>query len=343
VAKKIMENRLLIRGLEISPPIALAPMVGLSHSALRTLVQEEGGIGLLFTEMLAAERLPHDNNNYSPLLIRSSGEYPLFYQLVTADTEAIGPATEKLHAFGAQGIDLNLGCPAPLQKRQGAGLSLTENQAQMCKVLRRLRACTDLPVSVKIRLGDSLDTGKLRGLCRFLEDEGVDLITIHARLNGEKFCRKPRWETIGSIRHTFAVPILVNGGIFSVADAKSSLEQSGADGLMIGRGAVEKPWLCGDIAREIYGMPITCRQHSDMELYFKFVGLLEQRFAPERRLGRLKQFTTYYAALFTFGHHLASSIQSSNSIDQAKQRAADFFARNVYRSTSMEVPYDRSY
>ena len=92
----------------------------------------------------------------------------------------------------------------------------------------------------------TIDETELNG---FLEDEGVDLITIHARLNGEKFCRKPRWETIGSIRHTFAVPILVNGGIFSVADAKSSLEQSGADGLMIGRAAYGQPWLPGRAAR----------------------------------------------------------------------------------------------
>lgn len=329
MALKIFRDKLLIRGLEISPPIALAPMVGLSHSVLRTLVKEEGGIGLLFTEMLAASRLPHDNEHCSPLLIKSPGEYPLFYQLVTADEQAIGPAIEKLHAFGAQGVDLNLGCPAPMQRRQGAGLSLAENQAQMRKVLYRLRSCTDLPVSVKIRLGDSLDGGKLRVLCRLLEDEGVDLITIHCRLNGEKFCRKPRWSALGEIRDGVSIPILVNGGIFSVEDARNSLEQSGADGLMIGRGAVEKPWLCADIAREIYGMPICCRQRSSEELFFKFVILLEQRFAPERQLGRLKQFTTYYAAPFTFGHHLAATIQTSKTLEQAKQRAADFFARCV--------------
>jgi tRNA-dihydrouridine synthase len=174
-----------------------------------------------------------------------------------------------------------------------------------------------------------LDTGKLRDFCCLLEDEGIDLITIHARLNGEKFCRKPRWAAVGKIRNAVSVPILVNGGIFSVDDARISLEQSGADGLMIGRGAVEKPWLCADIAREIYGVPTNCQSRSDEDIYFKFVSLLEQRFAPERRLGRLKQFTTYYAAPLTFGHHLAAAIQSSTTIDQAKQRAAEFFTRNV--------------
>jgi tRNA-dihydrouridine synthase len=279
--------------------------------------------------MLTAGRLPHDNEHCSPLLIRSPTEYPLFYQLVTADEHTVEPAMKKLCEFQAQGIDLNLGCPAPLQKRLGAGLSLTENQTQMCKVLRRLRACTDLPVSVKIRLGDNLNAEKLTALCHLLEDEGVDLITIHARLNGEKFCRRPRWEAVGAIRHAVTVPVLINGGIFSVDDARRSLEQSGADGVMIGRGAVEKPCLCADVAREIYGIPSHCHQRSGAETFFRFVSLLEQRFVPERRLGRLKQFTHYYAAPFTFGHHLAASVQSSDSIDQAKQRAADFFARSI--------------
>lgn len=320
------QHTLNLRGVEISPPIALAPMVGLSHSALRSLVQEAGGVGLLFSEMLAARRLPHDNENCSPLLVRSPGEQPLFYQFVTASADYVPAAVEKLHRLGAQGIDLNLGCPAPNMKRQGAGISLAEDPAELSKVLKALRRSTDLPVSVKIRLGDSVDTAGSRNFCRLLQDEGVDLITIHARLNGEKFCRRPRWAMIGEIKDAVSIPVLANGGIFSVEDARRCLALSDADGLMIGRGAGENPSLCAEIAKDVYGEEVgsqLCRR----DIYFKFIGLLEERFAPERRLGRLKQFTTYFAAPFTFGHHLAAAIQASTSIDQAKERAAVFFSR----------------
>ena len=95
---------------------------------------------------------------------------------------------------------------------------------------------------------------ELLASCRMFEDLGVDLITIHARLNGEKFCRKPRWTLIGSIIAKLSIPVIANGGIFSVNDARRCLEQSGADGLMIGRGAVRCPWLLRDIARELYGL-----------------------------------------------------------------------------------------
>jgi nifR3 family TIM-barrel protein len=329
--KQLEHKKIVVRGLEISPPVVLAPMVGLSHSALRSLVQAEGGVGLLFTEMLAAKRLPHDNEFCSPLLIRDKSEKPLVYQIIGADETVIGPAVQKLHTLGAEGIDLNLGCPAPLQKRQGAGAMLAENQDRLRKVLRRLRKSTELPVSVKIRLGHRLDINELRSFCLFLETEGVDMITIHARLNGEKFCRKPRWAIIGEVKNALSIPILANGGIFSPADARRCLELSGADGVMIGRGAVERPWLCADIARELYGVSRdTKRERSGSgersEVYLQFITLLEQRFAPERRLGRLKQFTRYFAASFQFGHHLAAAVQNSDSIDQARRRAEVFFA-----------------
>lgn len=301
-------------------------MVGLSHSAFRSLVQAEGGIGLLFTEMLAAKRLPHDNEFCSPLLIRDESEKPLIYQIITANDADIEPAIRKLHSLGADGVDLNLGCPAPVQRRQGAGAMLGENHQQLRKILYTLRKSTELPLSVKIRLGHSLDVEQLRSFCLFLETEGVDMITIHARLNGEKFCRKPRWAAIGAIKDALSVPIVANGGIFSPADAKKCLELTHADGLMIGRGAVQQPWLCSDIAREIYGVGHDREKTMRSRIYSKFITLLEQRFAQERRLGRLKHFTRYFAVSFPFGHHLAAAIQNSTSIEEARRRADQFFA-----------------
>lgn len=305
-------------------------MVGLSHSALRSLVQAEGGVGLFFTEMLAAKRLPHDNEFCSPLLIRDKSEKPLIYQIITGNEADIEPAIKKLHLLGADGVDLNLGCPAPMQRRQGAGATLGDNHQQLRKILKTLRKSTELPLSVKIRLGRSLDVEQLRSFCLFLETEGVDMITIHARLHGEKFCRKPRWAAIGAIKDAVSIPILANGGIFSPADARQCLELSHADGLMIGRGAVEQPWLGTEIAREIYGVGGERRKIDRSQMYSHFITLLEQRFAPERRLGRLKQFTRYFAVSFPFGHHLAAAIQNSTSIEEARRRADDFFAGSMH-------------
>ncbi len=309
--------------LHCSPPLALAPMVGLSHSALRLLVLELGGVGLFFSEMLSVTRLPIENEIVSPFLCRTAAESPFFYQIFVSPGQDVFPAVERLHSLNAQGIDLNLGCPAPALRKQGAGSFMPLDSIK--KTVAGLRKATELPLSAKIRLGKKLDEKGLISFCTMLEDEGIDLLTVHGRLQGEKFCRKPRWDWIAKVKSAVRVPVIANGGIYTVDDARKCLEQSRADGLMLGRGAVCRPWLFADIARSLYGIELPPHPPVE-EVFFRFITLLNERFLPERRLGRLKQFTSYYAQNFTFGHHLASGVQNSSSLEEASERAATFFA-----------------
>jgi tRNA-dihydrouridine synthase B len=298
-------------------------MVGLSHSAMRSLVQEQGCVGLLFTEMLSARHLPDEKN--SPVLIRTSDEKPLFYQLFLSDIADIEPAVERLVRLDPQGIDLNLGCPAPQLRRKGAGCYLTTDLLRLQAIVAKLRMATALPLSAKIRLGERLDQIALADLCQMLAGEGIDLLTVHGRLHGEKFCRKPRWEWIGKVKEMVSIPVLANGGIFSVDDARECLRVSGADGLMVGRGAAWRPWLFADIGYEIYGKKPEHPRHTREQIYFRFIELLMERFTTERQLGRLKQFTHYFAGTFSFGHQLATAVQTSSSMEQAATRACAFF------------------
>jgi len=314
---------IILRNLKIDPPLALAPMVGLSHSALRSLLLELGGVGLFFTEMLSAKRLPQDNESVSPSLIRSAAEYPLFYQLFLHDRSLVIPAVEKLHRLGAQGIDINLGCPAPRLRKRGAGCALTKDPVAVRKIIAAFRNSTDLPLSVKIRLGETLDERKYLELCKIIEGEGADCISIHARLNHEKFCRKPRWQWIAEAKNSIAIPIFANGGIFTVEDAENCLNISGADGLMIGRGAAVRPWIFAEISAFLsdgHCDPVVLR-----DIYRRFSTLLKLRFSRERRLGRLKQFTHYFAESYLYGHQLACSVQKSTSMEQAIEQAERFF------------------
>lgn len=320
----LCEPSLAVRSCTVSPPLALAPMVGLSHSALRLLVVELGGAGLFFSEMLSVGKLPIENEKISPFLSRTPAESPLFYQIFTGPDQDILPAVERLHALNAQGIDLNLGCPAPALRKLGAGSFMGNNL--VTETIRKIRSATPLPVSAKIRLGRTLDEKKLVTFCQMLEDEGIDLLTVHGRLHGEKFCRRARWDWIAKVKKAVTVPVLANGGIFSVEDARKCLEQSGADGLMIGRGAAVTPWLFADIAREVYHVDIEVKI-SLSEVYFRFVALLKERFQPERQLGRLKQFTHYYAENFAFGHHLASGVQNAKNLEEAVETAGRFFEK----------------
>jgi tRNA-dihydrouridine synthase len=158
-----------------------------------------------------------------------------------------------------------------------------------------------------------------------LEDEGIDMLSVHARLKQESFARRPRWERIAGVKDRLKIPVIANGGIFSVRDAKDCLALSGADGLMLGRGAVIRPWLFAEIARKLYSSDIAEPAVSLPAVYGRFLDLLNEHFRPERRLGRLKQFTTYFARNYAFGHHLATKVQATNSVEEAREWANRFF------------------
>jgi nifR3 family TIM-barrel protein len=322
---KVLSNEIKIKELSISPPLLLAPMAGLTHSALRTLLQDFGGVGLLSTEMLAARKLPIENEKLSPFLVRTGQESPLSYQLLVTDAAEVAPAVEALHRFHADAVDLNLGCPAPRVRRKGGGSSLMDMPDKVRRIVHEARKRTDLPLTAKIRLGESFSEEKLRNFCLMLEGEGIDLLTVHARLRKEPFCRRPHWQWVARVKEWLSIPVIANGSVLSVADAEKCLQVSRADGLMIGRGAAFTPWLFADIGREVYGLDIPVKPVCLPELYGRFVLALTERFVPERRLGRLKEFSHYFAANYAFGHTLAVRVQTSSSVTEAWQRAMEFF------------------
>jgi len=317
-----------IGAIDVWPPLLLAPMAGLTHSALRTAILSYGGVGLLSTEMLAARRLPMERPEHSPYLARTAQESPLSYQLLLADDADIPRIFDALHRLRADVVDLNLGCPAPLVRRVGGGSRLMDNPALVRRIVAKARQQTALPLSAKIRLGETLDEAPLRDFCRMLADEGIDMLTVHARLRAEPFARPPRWGWVARVKHWVRIPVIANGSIDSPASARACLRESGADGLMIGRAAARTPWIFAAIAREVYGMDLPAPDVRLPRLYEEFVEALQERFQPERRLGRLKEFTHYFAANYFFGHHLAAKVQASESIEEARRHAAAFFAAN---------------
>ncbi len=328
-------RQIQIRSLQINPPLLLAPMAGLTHTALRQVMNAFGGVGLLSTEMLSARSVPVENPGVSPYLLRTDSERPLSYQLLVSAAKEVAPAIDALHALKADAIDLNMGCPAPAVAKRGAGIMLMERAGDVRAIVAEARKRTSLPLTAKIRLGTESNDRKLKAFCTMLEAEGIDMLSVHARLKNESFARKPRWESVGGVKNWLRIPVIANGGIFSVDDARNCLRLSGADGLMLGRGAVRKPWLFAEIARDLSGdCTLPAPAVSLPAVYNRVIDLLNEHFRPEYRLGRLKQFTPYFAQNYTFGHHLASRIQTSISVDEARKEANLFF-ENAHNETGL--------
>jgi nifR3 family TIM-barrel protein len=305
-------------------------MAGLTHSALRQIFSGFGGVGLLSTEMLWAKRLPTENSSISPYLIRTVLEKPLSYQLLVSTDREIAPAIDALHKLQADAIDLNMGCPDRRVGKSGGGFALMEQPENARRIVIEARKGTRLPLTAKIRLSVELNGQALKEFCTMLEDEGIDMLSVHARFKEESFARTPRWEWIARIKEWLRIPVIANGGIFTVQDAKDCLRVCGADGLMLGRGAVVKPWLFAEIARELYDCDIVGPVVSLPVVYNNFINLINELFGPERRLGRLKEFTHHFAGNYKFGHQLSSRIQGSKSMEEAGERAALFFENNSF-------------
>jgi len=305
-------------------------MAGLTHSALRQIFSGFGGVGLLSTEMLWAKSLPTENSRISPYLIRTALEKPLSYQLLISTDKEMVPAMDALHTLQADAIDLNMGCPDRSVNKSCVGFSLMEQPENARRIVIEARKNTRLPLTAKIRLGVELDEQALKEFCTMLEEEGIDMLSVHARLKKESFARRPRWEWIARIKEWLRIPVIANGGIFTVQDAKDCLRICGADGLMLGRGAIVKPWLFAEIARELYDYTVVGPIVFLPVVYGNFIELISKHFRPERRLGRLKEFTHYFARNYKFGHQLGSSIQSSRSMEEARERAAIFFENNRF-------------
>ena len=322
---KTRVRKIQIRDLRIDPPLLLAPMAGLTHSAFRQICSGFGGVGLLSTEMLGARRLPTESPRFSPYIIRTALEKPLSYQLLISTNREVAPAIDVLHRLKADAIDLNMGCPAAAVGKFGSGIRLMELPGDVRCMVAAARKRTKLPLTAKIRLGIELDEQKLLDFCAMLEDEGIDMLSVHARLKKESFARTPRWEWVAKVKGRLKIPVIANGGIFTVQDAVNCLRISGADGLMIGRGAVIQPWLFAEIAREVYGCTIAHPAVSLPTVYGSFIDHLIELYRPEYRLGRLKEFTHYFARNYKFGHLLASRVQSCASVDEGRERAGIFF------------------
>jgi nifR3 family TIM-barrel protein len=323
-------RQIQIRSLQINPPLLLAPMAGLTHSALRQVMSAFGGVGLLSTEMLSARSVPAESPRVSPYLIRTDSEWPLSYQLLVSSAGEVAPAIDALHTLKADAIDLNMGCPAPTVAKRGAGIMLMERHGDARAIVAEARKRTSLPLTAKIRLGTEAEDRNLKTFCTMLEGEGIDMLSVHARLKKESFARKPRWESVARVKNWIRIPVVVNGGIFSVRDAERCMHVSGADGLMLGRGAVIKPWLFAEIARDLYGCTLPAPAVLLPAVFSSVIDLLNEHFRPEYRLGRLKQFTPYFAQNFKFGHHLSSGIQVSGSVNEAREKAGIFFENNLH-------------
>ena len=275
---------LQIGKLSLEQPTVLAPMAGLTDRALRQLMDEIGGCGLLVSEMIAAEGLRRRNRRTMEMIADFATLTPQFIQLFGANPEALAEAAAIVSAETAfAGIDVNMGCPVPKVVRSGAGAGLLQDLPRLAAVVAAVRRSTTLPLTVKVRLG--FNKVNVMETTRIIAAQGADAVAVHFRLKSEGYTGNAHWELAAAVRENLGIPLLGNGDIMTAAFAREKLQT--VDGVLIGRGALANPFLFREIAGQVTAS-------SDLAAYVRRLGALIEEIYPEKkRLGKLKAFTRF--------------------------------------------------
>ena len=231
-----------IGNLEIENKLVLAPMAGVTDMPFREICKELGA-GLTYTEMVSAKALYYGNKNTKPLIKVSEKEGPVALQLFGNEPELLADEALKLEKGPYDIFDINMGCPVPKVVNNGEGSSLMKNPDLVFKIVSEMSKKLSKPVTVKIRKGFDSEHINAVEIAKAAESAGAKAIAVHGRTREELYRGKADWDIIRKVKEAVKIPVMGSGDVYKAEDAKKMLLETGADAVMIARGARGNPWI----------------------------------------------------------------------------------------------------
>ena len=237
-----------IGNVKINGRVVLAPMAGICNSAFRKIIKEEGA-ALIYAEMVSDKAIFYKNNKTKEMLFMEEIERPIAQQIFGSDVESFVEAAKYIEKeMKPDIIDINMGCPVPkVAVKSQAGSALLKNPDKIEKIVKAVVSSVKCPVTVKIRSGWDKNSINAIEVAKICEKAGASAICIHPRTRSQGYSGKADWSIIKEIKESVSIPVIGNGDIKTVFDAKRMLDETGCDLIMIGRGVLGNPWLVSDI------------------------------------------------------------------------------------------------
>jgi tRNA-dihydrouridine synthase B len=310
----------------IDAPVILAPMTGVSDLPFRKLVKRYGA-GLTVSEMIASQAAIRETRQSLQKALWDPSEDPVSLQLAGCSPVEMAEAARLNEQRGAAIIDINMGCPVKKVVNGDAGSALMRDLPLAAAIIEATVKAVKVPVTVKMRMGWCHDSLNAPELARIAQDLGAQMITVHGRTRNQMYKGSADWRFVRCVKEAVTLPVIVNGDICTREDAREALAQSGADGLMIGRGAYGRPWLLGQVMADIAG-----GERPDPSMDEQLAMILEQYDAMQSMYGTVTgvNLARKHIGWYTKGLHGSAEFrQKVNTVDDPKLVVAmlrDFYA-----------------
>ena len=319
----------------IDAPVILAPMTGVTDLPFRRVVKRYGA-GLTVSEMIASQAMIRETRQSLQKAAWDPAEEPVSLQLAGCTPFEMGEAAKLNEQRGAAIIDINMGCPVKKVVNGDAGSALMRDLPLAASIIAATVKAVSVPVTLKMRMGWDHSGLNAPELARIAEDLGAKMITVHGRTRCQMYKGSADWSFVRLVKQATSLPVIVNGDICSIEDSRTALAQSGADGVMIGRGAYGRPWLLGQVMADLSGR--TARP--DPSLDEQLATILEQYDDMLAHYGRVTGVNLARKHLGWYTKGLPGSAEFRNSVNQQDDPATviamleEFYAPWLARSAA---------
>src|SRR3989449_10730370 len=315
-----------IRDIDISPPLVLPPMAGVTDVSFRRLLKRRGGIGLTVSEFISVEGLTRNNPKSKRQMRFYQDERPFAVQVFGAQPERMRMAAEMAEEVGADILDVNCGCPAPKVVKHGGGSALLRDLPRLETILKEIKKAITIPVTIKIRAGYSESTINAVDTAKLAEDCGAEHIALHGRTKEQGYRGLANWDLVKQIKQVVGVPVSGSGDVNTIDQAFDRFRETNCDGVLIGRGAMANPWIFRQIEDAMHGRePFLPALADKRAVLLEYFDMLRQDMPQMAAIGRMKQLAGQFTRGLQGGALFRTALYHSHSVTEILDRISEYF------------------